>query len=95
MHRGIQQVQDIWSQETHSFLTWNEARTKFNLEPVDYPRYNRITASMPRNWFLWLTRDMDSTQAGDFVGIFDHEESHFPRIIFQATKEYKPSLTRQ
>jgi hypothetical protein len=91
----MQRFQDIWSNETQSFLTWNEARTKFQLDAADYPRYTSLTQAAPVEWTKWLTEEVDSTWPGDFIGIFDHAAAHFPRVIFLVTREFKPSLTRR
>jgi hypothetical protein len=51
MKHGMHQFQDIWSKVNQTFLTWDEARIKFNLEAADYPRYNNLVCEAPCSGF--------------------------------------------
>jgi hypothetical protein len=44
-----------------SFLSWNDVRDKYRLEEADYPRYNRLVATIPLQWIRWLIVDFDYT----------------------------------
>jgi hypothetical protein len=80
---------------SRTFLSWNEARHKFNLVPVDYPKYIRMIQLVPAPWKHWLIYDELSTKPNEFIGAFPWPEAHFPNMIFLTTSDYRPSLVQQ
>jgi hypothetical protein len=51
--------------------------------------------SISPKWKQWLAEANPNTAVGEYIGAFPYPTAHFPDMIFQTNKDYRPSLMPQ
>lgn len=62
--KGNKCIDDIWDSELRDFLTWNKAREKFNLTPMEIRDWTELAGKIVEQWRHKLEDDSHTTHPG-------------------------------
>ena len=71
------------------FLPWEEAQSKFQLNPTDVGDWERITNKLSEEWRGKLEEDMDATYPGMWLSLYE-EGKEDPTFVVRCGPEFTP-----
>jgi hypothetical protein len=92
--KGIQHVGDILDIENHTFISWNEAETKFNLIVLDTDDWTLLTSKIINLWKHRLEDDSFVTRLQQWVGFYIEDTNDLVYVLYCLAK-FTPSCEYQ
>lgn len=90
IEKGIQYVGDIWDSEYHTFLSWDDAQTKFHLTNVDNEDWISLTFKIIDKWRLLLDKVPEAIYLRQWLGFYC-QGAHDPAFMLQRASDFIPS----
>ena len=87
--KEIQCVDDIRDIEQKHFLTWERAREKFNLTPMEIGDWIELTGKIVEQWRHKLEDDSDTTHPGQWIGFYANGEED-RTCVMQCVTSFSP-----
>jgi hypothetical protein len=75
--------------EQRHFLTWERAREKFNLTPMEIGDWIELTGNIAEQWRHKLEDDSDITHHGQWIGFYANGEED-PTFVLQCVTGFSP-----